>query len=259
MPGVDVASGAGERPEHDALALLHALQQGEHVGGAQVVVVEDEVTARGDDVPQPSDHRDRVGHVEEQQAGVDEIERPVRDRLPALEVDGCERALVVSGAVQHLDRLRAEGRVDVDADDLSGRPDALGQQSHRLPRPAARVQAAGALGELHLVDQTSGGLLPDARLRPQSLVLLVGMSEYVLLLGYGAHRHSLRGRGHRRHARRCRAIAHRGSDHDLWPAKWTPEDSGRTVGPCATCCSIATRSSPRSQIAWSRREPEPAE
>ena len=50
----------------------------------------------------------------------------------------------MAGAVQHLDRLRAERGVDVDADDLPGRSDALGELAHRLARPAAGVQAAGA-------------------------------------------------------------------------------------------------------------------
>ena len=113
----------------------------------------DQVAARRDRVPQAPQHGDRVGHVEEQQPGVDQVEGCAWDRLAALEVDGRERALAMAGGVQQVHRLRAERGVDVDADDLAGRSDALGQLSHRLARAAAGIEAAGAAGELDLVEQ----------------------------------------------------------------------------------------------------------
>ena len=215
------------------------------------------MAARRDRVPQAPQHGDRVGHVEEQQPGVDQVEGRAWDRIVALEVDGRERALAMAGGVQHVHRLRAEGGVDVDADDLSGRSDALCQLSHRLARAAAGVQAAGAAGELDLVEQPSGGLRPDAGLRPQALVFLLGAPEHVVVVpGRRARRHFVRGGGHGSHGRRRGAGAHRGSDHDLSPGRWTREGAGRTVGACATRCSIAMPSSPLWPIGSARREPE---
>jgi hypothetical protein len=115
----DVAPGAGERAEHDALPLVHRLQRREGVHDAQVVVVDDEVAARRDRGPEAPQDGHGIGHVQEQQARVDQVEGRPGDRIVALEVDRRERALAMAGAVQHVHRLRAEDGVEVDADDLA--------------------------------------------------------------------------------------------------------------------------------------------
>ena len=118
---------------------------------------------------------------------MDQVERHSGDRIVALEVDRRERALAMAGAVQHVHRLRAEDGVEVDADDLAGRADALGEVSHGLPRTRSRIEAAGAARELDVVEQPSCGLLPDAGLRPEALVLRVRASQHVAVGVGGRH------------------------------------------------------------------------
>jgi hypothetical protein len=78
--------------------------------------------------------------------------------------------------VQHLKGLRTEGAVDVDAHDLPGGPDALGELSHRLAGAAPGIQATGAATELDLIEQPPGGVLPDAGLGLKALIFLFGAS-----------------------------------------------------------------------------------
>jgi hypothetical protein len=183
----DVAPGARERAQDDALPLVHGLQRREGVDDAQVVVVDDKMAPRRDRGPQAPQDGDGIGHVQEEQARVDQVERRAGDRLVGLEVERGERALAMARPEQHVHRLRAEGGVDVDADDLAGRADALGEVAHGPPRSRARVKTAGAACELDVVEQPSCGLLPDAGLRPEALVLRVRASQHVAVGVGGRH------------------------------------------------------------------------
>ena len=179
---VHVAPGSGERVDDDATDLLEAIERRLDADALQVVVLHEQVPARGDRVPQGPQHRDTLGQVVEQQPRVHDVKRRTRDRLAGGEVDSRELALAVPGVVQHRDRLSAQGRVDVHPQDVAGRPDALGHQPHRLARTAAGIQTARARRERDLVEQPAGRRLPHPRLRPQPLVLRVRTPEHIAVV-----------------------------------------------------------------------------
>ena len=181
------------------------------------------MAAGGDPVPQPRQRGDRVSEVEQQQAGVDEIECSAGGRSLPLDVDGLEAAVQMPGGVQHRERLSAERCVDVDAEDAAARPNALSDQPHRLARAAARVQATRPRRELDPVEQPPGRGIPDARLGPQPLVLGGSAAQHVAVRRTGrAHAHG-RDRG------RSRPAAHRGRDHDLSRGGWRGRLARRRV------------------------------
>ncbi len=130
------------------------------------------MAARRDRVPQTPQHRDPLGQVIEQQPRVDEVERRAGDHFVGGQVDVRELALAMTGVVQRRQRLPAQARVDVDADDAARRADTLGHQPHRLAGAAAGVEAARPRRERDPVEQPPGRRLPHPRLRAQPLVLL---------------------------------------------------------------------------------------
>ena len=220
---LDVAAGGGDRAERHAGELVHRPQRRRHATGAQVVVLHDEMAAGGDPVPQPRQRGDRVSEVEQQQAGVDEIECSAGGRSLPLDVDGLEAAVQMPGGVQHRERLSAERCVDVDAEDAAARPNALSDQPHRLARAAARVQATRPRRELDPVEQPPGRGIPDARLGPQPLVLGGSAAQHVAI------RRSGRVHAHGRDRGRSRPAAHRGRDHDLSRGGWRGRLARRRV------------------------------
>ena len=129
--------------------------------------------------------RHGIGHVEEQEAGEDEIEGRARHGLAARQVGGDEvelRAFVAPEPGQH---LRAEAGVDVEAGDVSPAADEPADQAHHLARAAARIEAAhagrDAGGGQHAVRRR----LPEPRLPPQAIVLGLGSTEDVAVLRLG--------------------------------------------------------------------------
>ena len=151
---------------------------------------------------------------------------------PAAEVLRLEGALAVARAVQHRQRHGAERGVRVDAQHAARGPDPLGHRAHRLARPAAGVQAAGARSEADLVQQPPGRDLPRAGLHPQPLVLLRRVPQRVdglrpLGLG-GAHRPCpLSAR--RTLVRRTASIDGRGTGR-RWATAQSPSQCAQTCG-----------------------------
>ena len=172
---------ASNAPEHDAPELVDRLELRLDVARLDVVVLDHEVPARRDPVPQVAQHAHAVVHVEQQQASEDEVERPAGDPAGLRDVGVLERALVVAGGVERAKRLGAERSVDVDAHHPALGADALGHHPHRLAGPAAGVEAARAGAEPDLVEEPRRGGLPHAGLGPQALVLLGGASERVFV------------------------------------------------------------------------------
>ena len=185
--GAHVGARGGERAGQHPADLLDAGERRDHADGAQVVVLHDEMAARGHGVPQPRQDGDPLREVEEQQARVHEVEGRAGDRRVGRDVVAVPRALGVARAVQALERQGAERFVHVEAHDPALGPDPLGHQAHGLAGPAARVQAARAGREADLVEQAPGRRLPDERLQPQPLVLLGRAPQRVAVSLRGTH------------------------------------------------------------------------
>ena len=134
---------------------------------------------------------------------------------------------------------------------LPGRARPAGRAGAWSPpaRPASRQRAPRR--ELDVVEQPSCGLLPDARLRPQALVLLVGPSQDVAVGSIEVSSPLLAGRGP---SRMLGGAAARASwtATTIFRREVDAARVRRTVGPCAARCSIAIRSSPPSPIGSSR-------
>jgi len=58
---VHVAAGGRERIDHHPLELLDGLECGHDVRAADVVVLDDQMPARRDDLPQATQHSDTLG------------------------------------------------------------------------------------------------------------------------------------------------------------------------------------------------------
>ena len=101
-PQADLEIAAAEA--HGLSRHAHELVRGAVLGhdraAQHVVVLHDEVPAGTDEAPEPAQHRDRVVHVQEQQAGVDEVERRAGNVRVRLDVDRLEAAVVMAGAPQ---------------------------------------------------------------------------------------------------------------------------------------------------------------
>ena len=99
-----------------------------------VVVLDDEITAWRDRVPQPGEHLDPPRKMEEQQPGVDQVERALRDGPILDQVVRDEGALMMPVALEPIEGEPAQRLVHVDADDASVGSHPLGQLAHRLAR-----------------------------------------------------------------------------------------------------------------------------
>ena len=134
-------------PSTTRFQLLDGRERRQRVDRAQVVVVDDERAAGSDCIPQVSEHGGRVADVEQQQPGVDEIERRAGDRRAGLEVGRHEHALVVPGGVQHPLRLARRGRRRRRRRTRSPparRAGPSGASSRPGPQPASRQRAPAA-------------------------------------------------------------------------------------------------------------------
>jgi len=185
---VHVGARRDERIGEHAGQFANAGEVRQDADAAEVVVLHDQVTARGDGVPEPGERLDPLRQVEQQQPGIDQIKRPARDCRGLAEVVLAERALAVAIAVQDLDRQRAERCIGVDAEYPAGGPDPFGHRAHGLAGPAAGVQAGRPWCEAGLVEEPPCRGVPHPGLRPQPVVFLRRMPQRVRaapLLGLG--------------------------------------------------------------------------
>ena len=118
---------------------------GQRAHAAQVVVLHEQVPARGDRVPQPRQHVDALGQVEQQQPREDEVVRRARDRPSA--VRSCARKGTDGGprrAASPASWRRAQGPRRCPARGPPARP---ARPSARIvspgPQPASRQLAPG--------------------------------------------------------------------------------------------------------------------
>jgi hypothetical protein len=186
--GLGVSPDGIERGAEHAPDLVDAGERRGHAGGAHVVVLDDEMAARGNRVPETLQDGNALGEVEQQKPRVHEVERRARDRRVLRQVVAAEPALAMAQAIQPLDGVGAERVIDVEAEDAAGRTNPLGHQAHRLAGPTARVDAARARCQPDRVEGAPGRGVPRPRLQAQPLVLLGRALERVPVSLRGTHR-----------------------------------------------------------------------
>ncbi len=166
---VHVAAGRRERGHDDARQLVDARERGQNADRTQVVVLHEQMTTRGDRIPQTPQYGDALGQVVEQEAGVDEIER-TSWHVIAAHIRMQELALAMPGVAEHRHCLAPDRGVDVDADHPPRWPDSLCHQAHRLSRTTTSVEAAATGRERDPIEQPCARRFPRLGLGAQPVI-----------------------------------------------------------------------------------------
>ena len=144
-----------------------------------VVVHKDEAAAGPDQRGKAADGANRVGHVEKQEPGEDQVEGRTRHRVAPHQVAGDEGEVRPFLAMQLGEHVGPEGCVDVEAGDVPAGADHAADEPHCLARAAAGVEAAHSLGQPGIGEHRPSRRLPRLRLQAQPLILGLGPRQDV--------------------------------------------------------------------------------